>query len=92
MEFSKSDAVGFSESDADDVKERTKKQTETQSGDPRMMDGVLRCVEQRAKILGLHAPEKHQNITPPPIVQVLIENHEQHLDFQRFRDSVVGGD
>lgn len=32
---------------------------DTLVGDPRFLDGVLRCQERRAKLLGLDAPEKH---------------------------------
>src|SRR5262245_35177432 len=35
-----------------------------QTGDPRYLAGVERCIEQRAKILGLHAPQKVAPTTP----------------------------
>ena len=78
------------ELDGGEQVKQVKKLIEGQSGDPRMLDGVLKCVEQRSKILGLHAPEKFQNLTPPAIVNVLVESHEDHVTFQRFQDSVVG--
>lgn len=34
--------------------------TEQPVGDPRFLDGVKWCVEQRAKIFGMYAPERHQ--------------------------------
>jgi hypothetical protein len=38
--------------------------TEEQHGDPRYLDGVQRCIEQRCKLLGLCAPQKIAPTTP----------------------------
>ena len=37
---------------------------EQQHGDPRYLDGVQRCIEQRCKLLGLCAPQKVAPTTP----------------------------
>jgi hypothetical protein len=37
---------------------------EEQHGDPRYLDGVQRCIEQRCKLLGLNAPQKIAPTTP----------------------------
>lgn len=36
--------------------------TTTTSGDPRFLEGVHKCIEQRRKLLGLDAPEKTESI------------------------------
>lgn len=38
---------------------------EGQSGNPAFLDGVMKCIEKRCKILGLDAPTKNINITIP---------------------------
>jgi transcriptional regulator with XRE-family HTH domain len=52
----------------DDQKVQTKPQqaeqtiyTENRSGDPRFLDGVLKCIERRCKLLGLDAPARNEH-------------------------------
>jgi hypothetical protein len=42
-------------------KQRVSKQKETQLGDTRYLEGIKWCVEERAKMFGLHMPEKQVN-------------------------------
>lgn len=35
--------------------------TEDRNGDPRYLDGVMKCIERRAKLLGLDSPEKREH-------------------------------
>lgn len=50
---------------------------EGQSGNPAFLDGILKCIERRCKLLGLDAPEKKEitgkNGGPVAITEVLIE-------------------
>lgn len=43
-----------------DSTEQTMK-TEDRNGDPRYLDGVMKCIEQRCKLLGIYAPEKREH-------------------------------
>jgi len=40
------------------IKERSHKKEVTMVGEPRFLDGVARCIEQRCRILGIHEPQK----------------------------------
>jgi len=53
-----------------DKKEKTKEKslpviqvihTENRNGDPRALDGILKCIERRCKLLGLDAPQKQEH-------------------------------
>jgi predicted transcriptional regulator len=35
--------------------------TENRNGDPRALDGILKCIERRCKLLGLDAPQKQEH-------------------------------
>jgi hypothetical protein len=48
--------------DGDRVRAAIRK--EEQHGDPRYLDGVQWCIEQRCRILGIHAPQKIAPTTP----------------------------
>lgn len=43
-------------------------------GDPRFLDDVLKCIEQRRKILGLDAPDKHQIKEEPREIKLDLSN------------------
>ena len=43
---------------------KTTKKREDQVGDPAFMAGIQRCIEQRCKLLGLNAPDKHALTDP----------------------------
>ena len=44
--------------------ETTEKSLEHQTGDPRYLDQVLKCIDARSKLLGLFAPTKIAPVTP----------------------------
>lgn len=52
-ERSKEDAVVVTEEESDEKGFKRKTQRKGQAGDPRFLDGVNRCVENRCKILGI---------------------------------------
>lgn len=60
------------------TKERV--EIEPQAGDPRFLDVVLKCVQQRCKILGLDAPTKVEDVTPVRTVEVLVKSHDEVLE------------
>ena len=60
------------------------------SGDPRYLEKVQWCIEQRLKLVGAYAPEKHIDVTPPRLVDIKIESHEEFLDYQTFKDRLSG--
>lgn len=67
--------------------EKERKEFEPQAGDPRFLDVVLRCVQQRCKILGLDAPTKIEDVTPTRTVEVLVESHDEVLTVKEMMES-----
>jgi len=47
-----------------DVEVKTQIRTQSQYGNPRFLDIVLKCVTKRCEILGLYAPSKIEATTP----------------------------
>jgi len=54
-----------------DAWERSK--NESRDGDPRFLEGVLKCVAKRADIVGLDSPQKSEVNLIPPITGVRIQ-------------------
>jgi hypothetical protein len=67
-----------------------------QTGDPRYLAGVQWCVEQRCKILGLHAPQKVAPTTPDGrepyrlCVEDLVQARNQTQEWRRERFGLPG--
>lgn len=60
------------------------------AGNPRFLEIVLRCVERRAKILGLDAPEQHVHEIREVVQEVIVSDREQIprvLDFGKLSGS-----
>lgn len=69
--------------------------TKTSAGDPRFLSEVQGCIDKRAKLMGLYAPEKHdhqfggERVT---IVEVLVDNKEdarKALKFDEFAQRAI---
>jgi len=84
------------DSDGERVKAAIRK--EDQHGDPRYLDGVQRCIEQRCKILGINAPQKIAPTTPDGqepfrlTVEDLVQarNKTQEWRLERFSNTRPG--
>lgn len=51
----------------------TAKEEKEMVGDPRFLDGVLKCIAKRAEILGLDSPQKSELTFNPPITGVRLQ-------------------
>jgi hypothetical protein len=54
-------------------------------GDPRFLQQVQWCIEQRLKLVGAYAPERLIDATPAQFVDIEIESHEQFLEYKEFK-------
>ncbi len=55
-----------------------------QSGDPRFLNVVLGCVQERCKILGVNAPMKIEDVTAKKPMEVIITKREEAVAFDDF--------
>lgn len=79
--------AGKKEEGKESTPDRYEKQktTEGQSGDPRFLDGIQKCIVQRCKILGVEAPEKKEfDLKQPP--QIIVRNQKTADAIKRIVD------
>ena len=65
------------------TKERSHKKEVSMVGDPRFLDGIARCIEQRCRILGIHEPQKIEVDWRQQAIQ-------SGLDPAKLYDDIVG--
>lgn len=64
--------------------ERSRSCLKGQSGDPDWLGVILKATDKEAKLLGLDAPTKFEDITRKTPVEVIIKSKEEALSFQQF--------
>lgn len=63
---------------SNDSKLKVQKRTETRTGDPRFLEGLLKCIDQRAKLLDLYP--KTDNKTEPTAAEQNLKGYLSYLE------------
>lgn len=70
-------------------KGRVSKRTEERYGDPRFLMVVKECIDKRCKILGLDAPLKVEDVTPPRPIERMTQE-EIEAEIQKITTNGIG--
>lgn len=72
---------------SDDPKGRTEKSKTkkySQAGSPQFLTVILNCIQRRCAILGIDAPVKVEDVTPPTCIEITVSNRDEAMTVAEF--------